>query len=79
MGDDTVNIYDAKRSFSRLVARAEHGERVTISRNGHPVARLVPIDDPRPAREPGAWRGRVRIAGDFDAFDESDARDWYEA
>lgn len=74
-----MNIYDAKSGFSRLVARVEHGESITISRNGHPVARLVPLDTAPPAREPGAWRGRVRIADDFDAFSADDARDWYGA
>ena len=37
-----VNIYEAKTQLSKLVARAEAGEEITISRNGRPVARLVP-------------------------------------
>ncbi|ANJ28109.1 type II toxin-antitoxin system Phd/YefM family antitoxin [Agromyces aureus] len=77
MTEEIVNIYDAKTGFSRLVSRVEHGERVTISRNGHPVARLVPIEPERTARVPGALSGRVRIAADFDAFDDRDAREWF--
>jgi prevent-host-death family protein len=42
-----VNIAAAKSSFSRLVKRAEKGERITISRSGRPVAQL----EPAPKRE----------------------------
>jgi prevent-host-death family protein len=61
-----VSIYDAKTHFSRLVERVEAGEEVVITRSGRPVARLVPL---RPAtkRAPGRWRGKIRIAADFDA------------
>lgn len=48
------NIHEAKTHFSKLVAAVERGERVTICRNGRPVAECVP---PRPAEAfPfGAW------------------------
>lgn len=39
----TCNIADARRHFSDLVARAEAGEEITISRGNRPVARLVPL------------------------------------
>lgn len=52
----TVNIHMAKSSLSRLVARAEKGERILIARAGQPVAQLIaaprqplrglPPDDP---------------------------------
>jgi len=39
----TVNLYQAKAQFSRLVAAVEQrGERVVVCRNGLPVADLVP-------------------------------------
>ena len=37
-----VNIHAAKSGLSRLVARVEKGERITIARAGRPVAQLVP-------------------------------------
>lgn len=73
----TVSIYDAKAHLSRLVASAEHGEEVTITRHGRPVARLVPVAPRRPARLPGAWRGRVRIPDDFDTLTDAELTDWY--
>jgi len=42
MADDIVNIHDAKTRLSQLVARAEKGERITIARDGKPVAQLGP-------------------------------------
>ena len=42
MADDFVNMHDAKTQLSQLVARAERGERITIARDGKPVAQLVP-------------------------------------
>lgn len=45
MRNKVVNIHDAKTQLSRLVARAEQGERITIARAGKPVAQLG-----RPAR-----------------------------
>ena len=42
MKDDIVNIRAAKTKLSQLVARAERGERITIARDGKPVAELGP-------------------------------------
>ncbi|GHS86074.1 type II toxin-antitoxin system Phd/YefM family antitoxin [Cellulomonas hominis] len=75
----SVSIYDAKTHLSKLVARAETGEEITLTRSGRPVARLVPLEQ-RPARRtPGSWRGRVRIHDDFDDFVSADEQDWYGA
>lgn len=38
----TVNIKDAKNRLNELVRKSEKGEIVTITRNGEPVADLVP-------------------------------------
>ena len=56
MSQSVINIHAAKTRLSRLVARAEKGERIVIARNGKPVAQLgpapkskarkIPPDDP---------------------------------
>ena len=39
----TINMFQAKTQFSRLVAAVEtRGERIVVCRNGLPVADLVP-------------------------------------
>jgi prevent-host-death family protein len=40
----TVAVFDAKNRFSELIAQVEHGEEITITRHGAPVARLVAIN-----------------------------------
>lgn len=40
----TVNLYDAKNRFSKLVDAAEEGEVIIIARNGKPAVKLVPLD-----------------------------------
>jgi prevent-host-death family protein len=61
-----INIHDAKTHFSRLVERAAAGEEVVIGKAGKPVAKLVPYKRSSEPRKPGAWRGRIRMADDFD-------------
>lgn len=36
-----IGIYEAKTHLASLIARAENGERITITRHGRPVAILV--------------------------------------
>ena len=62
-----VNIHDAKTNFSKLVDRAAKGEEIIIGRAGKPVARLVAYAAVPGKRRPGAWKGKVRLAADFDA------------
>jgi prevent-host-death family protein len=62
---DTYNMHDAKTQLSRLAERAAKGEEIVIARNGHPLARLVPLDERKP-RTLGLWRDSVWISDDFD-------------
>lgn len=63
----SVNVYEAKTHLSQLLDRAAAGEEIVIARAGRPVARLVALrDDSSRRRVPGAWRGKVSIADDFD-------------
>ena len=65
---DAVSISEAKTQLSRLIARAERGEEVTIRRGSHPVARIVAIDAPARRRRSaiGALRDEISIGDDFD-------------
>jgi len=40
----TVGIRDAKAQLSRLVRLVQAGDSVTLTRRGHPIARIVPMD-----------------------------------
>jgi prevent-host-death family protein len=45
---ETVGLFEAKTHLSELVARAEQGEEVIITRHNKPVAKLVPIGEVSP-------------------------------
>lgn len=66
-----VNVYEAKTHLSRLLEQAAAGEEIVIAKAGKPLARLIPYQEEERPREPGYWRGRVRIADDFDELPES--------
>ena len=53
---DAFKLADAKAHLSELVSRAEAGETLEITRRGKPVARLVPIEKPRPVIDWDALR-----------------------
>ena len=44
MQKTVVNVHEAKTHFSKLLARVERGERITVARAGKPVAKLVPAE-----------------------------------
>jgi prevent-host-death family protein len=63
---DAVSIHEAKTQFSRLVARAEAGEEIVVRRGPTPVAKIVAYHAPTTPRSPGALKGQIVIAEDFD-------------
>ena len=63
-----VNIHEAKTHLSRLVKEAAKGKKIVIAIAGKPAARLVPLEAaPGKKRKPGRLKGKIHIAGDFDA------------
>jgi prevent-host-death family protein len=65
---EIANIHEAKSQLSRLIERAMNGKEVIIAKAGTPMVRLVPIRRDDSPRRGGQWKGRVRIAEDFDVL-----------
>jgi prevent-host-death family protein len=68
----SVKIAEAKAHFCELVARAEAGEEILISRGNKPVARIVPLGGAA-ARRPGIaghWKADPAWADLADAVAE---------
>ncbi|KGN37666.1 type II toxin-antitoxin system Phd/YefM family antitoxin [Knoellia subterranea] len=65
----TVNIQEAKTHLSRLLERAQAGERIVIAKAGRPIVELTPVS--RVDITWGAMAGQIDI--DYDAFDAADA------
>lgn len=61
----TVNIYEAKTHFSKLVDYVVHGNEIIIAMAGKPVAMLGPIKKKTQLRF-GLLKGKIKVAKDFD-------------
>jgi len=66
VAQEIVNISDAKAQLSRLIEDVRRGKTVIIGKAGKPVAKLVACEPGDEPRVPGALRGKVLIADDFD-------------
>jgi prevent-host-death family protein len=62
-----VNIHEAKTNFSKLIEAVDQGEEIIIAKAGKPAARLVPVQSKGGVRRPGALKGKIRVADDFNA------------
>jgi antitoxin (DNA-binding transcriptional repressor) of toxin-antitoxin stability system len=71
----TVNIRAAKANLSKLHARVEVDEEISVARGKTPVARLTPVRSPPASRRFGALKGIVSIGPEFFApLTEADLR-----
>ncbi len=74
---DPVTIHRAKTNLSKLIARAEAGEEVVIARGRTPVAKLVPVEPPKPKRQFGSMKGRVKVTeAFFEPLPEDELKLW---
>ncbi|GJL63778.1 MAG: antitoxin [Nitrospirales bacterium] len=65
-----VNVYDAKTRLSQLLELAAAGEEVIIAKAGQPMAKLIAYQPHKGIRKPGYWKGKLKIAKDFDELPE---------
>ena len=69
-----IDIHEQSEDrLAQLVTRAVAGEEIILDSNGKPVAKLVPLkqEDKQKPRRGGQWKGKVKIAEDFDELPES--------
>lgn len=65
------NIAEAKAHFSELVQKAMLGEEIIIAKDNKPLLKLLPLEAPKHARQPGSAKGQIlHMAADFDATPE---------
>lgn len=62
-----VNIHEAKTTFSKLIKQVQEGKKVVISKSGTPIVEIIPIQQKKTKRKPGALKGKIAIKADFDA------------
>ena len=66
-----TNIHNAKSNLSKYLKAVAAGEEVIICSYGNPIAKLIPYSKKCVAREPGVWKGKVKINADFDKLPSS--------
>ncbi len=60
-----VDIAEAKAKLHELLEIALNGEEVVITKDSHPVVKLVPVPD-KPRRGFGSMKDLIWVADDFD-------------
>jgi prevent-host-death family protein len=69
-----TNISEAKTHLSSLIEKVIAGEEIIIGKAGKPVAKLVRYERREETRRPGALKGKIKVAEDFDELPEDIAR-----
>ena len=69
---DSINIREAKRRLSKIVARAAEGECVIIVKAGKPVAKITAYNAPAKSevKRIGFLAGEFQVPDDFDRMGE---------
>lgn len=67
-------ITEAKAHLSALIEQVQSGEEVVIKKGGKPVAVIHAYVDEAHERKPGALRGKIIMAPDFDELPPDLAR-----
>jgi prevent-host-death family protein len=71
-----VSIHQAKTHLSKLIAAAERGEEVVISRRETPVVKIVPVQ-PAKKRAFGVLKGKISLGPEFfDPLPEDELALW---
>ncbi len=72
----TVNLFQAKTHLSKLIDQIASGEEteIVISRNGKPVARVLPIVPADTSRRIGVAKGEFIVPDDIDQCNEEVAK-----
>ncbi|RHW17921.1 type II toxin-antitoxin system prevent-host-death family antitoxin [Sphingomonas gilva] len=66
-----VGVREFRGNLSAYLTRAQRGERFVVMSRGKPIAELGEVRDAvRDPRKPGALKGKIWIAEDFDEMDE---------
>lgn len=72
----TVNVHEAKTHFSRLLEQAHAGHEIILAKAGKPYARLMPLAESAPKRQPGGLQGRALDDAFFDPLPEEELAAW---
>ena len=67
MAKSAVELAQAEVELAKLIEEVENGIEFVITREGHPVALLLPVSEAPADRVPGSAKGLFTVPDDFDA------------
>lgn len=62
---DVINVHDFKTNYSKYLEEAVGGKEILLGKHGKAVAKLVPLQQTKKPRLPGALKGKVWVSDDF--------------
>jgi prevent-host-death family protein len=62
-----VELAQAEARLAQLIEEVKSGIEIVITRDGQPVARLLPVQEAPANRAPGSAKGLFTVPDDFDA------------
>ena len=65
-----INMHEAKTRLSQLGEKVWAGHRVIIAKAGKPYLDLLPHKPSGVVRQPGRFKGKIKISEDFDQTPE---------
>lgn len=67
MPKSAVDLAQAEARLAQLIEEVKSGIEIVITRDGQPVARLLPAEEAPANRVPGSAKGLFTVPDDFDA------------
>ena len=61
-----IGIHEAKTKLSKLIPAVLSGEEVIITKSGHPMVKLVPVQEAGRKRQLGIYSGKLKFHEDFE-------------
>jgi prevent-host-death family protein len=70
-----VGVYEAKTNFTELIREVQSGETVTVTKHGHPIARIAPINEVPPIEDAIAQLKKLRESMRIDGLSVQELRE----
>ncbi len=67
MPKSAIELVQAEARLAQLIEEVKSGIEIVITRDGQPVARLLPAEEAPLDRTPGSAKGLFTVPDDFDA------------
>lgn len=60
-----IDINQAKQNFQELLDKTISGGEITITKDGHPYVKIVPLAKAKKERKFGTAKGLIKMSDDF--------------